>query len=608
RRCLPGRWQELSQSAKGPENEHAVRSCAAGAIVAKFHAVRSSSFARRVVAVLSLGAGLYTLAAASGSATAQTGSATQKLEAIRQLMEKGQGLYLAGNYPGAAEVFEGGFKQYPYSAFLFNAGVCYQKLGDVDRALGKFRDYVKVDPNAPDLEKVNQRIAALEVTKSLATPAPAVGGSGGSAGSEGVGGGGGPAGAPSPQVDDDSAMRSLVVVETEPADAPLRFYARIDDSAAAFALGGQNPGWREIVSARAPANLTLAVGKYHVVVEKFRDFNESHSDIDVSPGHVYQFKANLSQGEFMAFLRVSANVKGAYVWIDDNKKERNFWGTTPHGELVQSGKHEVLVEAPGFEPVLGRVMVEHGEQKAMEVSMVRVQYGFLRIDSNAPEVKVRLDEEPKGVWRSGTEPLDVRAPSGQHKLTVVADGRKTFEGMVNVPRGQVLPVHVKMIPKYPRGAAWTQAVLGAAFIGAAAYFGTESNRIYDQLEHDRQEGSLEQNDSRATKGTWYAVGANAGFAVGGVLGVLATYNFVKDPLPPSSIRSDKPVEFDDPRKQQPVAVSAATPRSGLARGGAPEPQKRPESPPAADFTAAAPRVSVGAVAPDAPGLFIGGKF
>ncbi|HEX2874136.1 MAG TPA: PEGA domain-containing protein [Polyangiaceae bacterium] len=586
---LPAKWPVVAGG-----------SCAAGPIVAKFRAVKSTSFARRALAVLSVGFGLYSLSSPPPTATAQTRNASQKLEAIRQLMEKGQGQYIAGNYQGAADVFEGGFKQYPYSAFLFNAGVCYQKLGDADRALGKFRDYLKVDPTAPDAEKVKQRIALLETAKGIPAP-PAVGGSGGSGGTEA----GGTAGSapvpvtPQPQVDDESAMRSLVVVETEPPDAPLRFYSRTDDNAAAFKLGGQNPGWKEIANARAPANLTLSVGKYHVVVEKFRDFNESHADIDVSPGHVYQFKANLSQGEFMAFLRVSANVKGAYIWLDDKKKERPFWGTTPHGELVSAGPHEVLVEAPGFEPLLAPVMVNHGEQKEMEVAMVRVNYGFLRIDSNAPEVKVRIDEQPKGVWKAGTEALDVQAPSGPHKLTVLSDGRKTFEAMVNVPRGQVLPVHVKMIPKYPRGAAWTQAVIGAAFIGAAAYFGNESNKLYDQLKADGENGRLEEGDSRVTKGRWYAVGADGGFAVGGVLGILATYNFIKDPLPESSIRTDKPVEFDDPRKRQPVALlPSGGPTQRLVRKDRQEP----------GLTLEPPKVSVGAVGPDAPGLFIGGKF
>jgi tetratricopeptide (TPR) repeat protein len=281
--------------------------------VANFRAVKSSFFARRAFALLSVGVGSYALSTAPSTAVAQTRSASQKLETIRQLMEKGQALYVAGNYQGAAELFEGGFQQYPYSAFLFNAGICYQKLNDTDRALGKFRDYLKVDAAAPDAEKVRQRIALLEAAKSVPST-PEVAGSGGSGGSEGssgssgvAGGGAPPSVAPGPPTqDDESAMRSLVVVETEPSDAPLRFYSRVDESAAAFKLGGQNPGWKEIANARAPANLTLAVGKYHVVVEKFRDFNESHSDIDVSPGHVYQFKANLSQGEFMAFLRVNS--------------------------------------------------------------------------------------------------------------------------------------------------------------------------------------------------------------------------------------------------------------------------------------------------------------
>jgi tetratricopeptide (TPR) repeat protein len=575
--------------------------CAAGAIVAKFRAVKSTSFARRALAVLSVGFGLYSLSSPPHLASAQTRSASQKLEAIRQLMEKGQGLYIAGNYQGAADVFEGGFKQYPYSAFLFNAGVCYQKLGDPDHALVKFRDYLKIDPSAPDAEKVKQRISSLETAKGVPTTPVETAGTGGSGGSGGgLGGSGGaevPTG-PAPQVDDESAMRSLVVVETEPPDAPLHFYSRTDDSAAAFKLGSQNPGWKEIASARSPANLTLAVGKYHVVVEKFRDFNQSQSDIDVSPGHVYQFKANLSQGEFMAFLRVSANVKGGYVWLDDKKKERPFWGTTPHGELVSAGPHEVLVEAPGFEPLLAPVLVNHGEQKEMEVAMVRVGYGFLRIDSNAPEVKVRIDEQPKGVWRAGTEPLDVQSPSGPHKLTVLSDGRKTFEAMVNVPRGQVLPVHVKMIPKYPRGAAWTQAVIGAAFIGAAAYFGNESNKVYDQLKADGQTGRLEASDSRVNKGRWFAIGADGGFAVGGVLGILATYNFIKDPLPESSLRTDKPVEFEDPRKSQPVALQPRPARGRLVR-------QEPEEP---GLALSPPKLSVGAVGPDAAGLFIGGKF
>jgi hypothetical protein len=110
-----------------------------------------------------------------------------------------------------------------------------------------------------------------------------------------------------------------------------------------------------------------------------------------------------------------------------------------------------------------------------------------------------------------------------------------------------------MIPKYPRGAAWTQAAIGVAFLGTAIYLGSESNRLYDDLKADRKKGVLDQEDSRITRGRWFAVGADAGFAIGGVLGALATYNFIKDPLPESSIQTRRPIEFDDPTSRRPVA-------------------------------------------------------
>jgi len=559
--------------------------------------VNSGFLSRRAARVLLL---LTLVAALATGAMAQSkDSSGKRLEAIRSEMDKGQGLYLAGNYAGAAEVFEAGYSAYPYSAFLFNAGVCYQKQNDVDRALAKFKEYVKVDPNAPDLEKVNQRIALLDAAKASAlAAAAAAAASVADAGADANADAGTPPlpAPPSPvlpSADDQNSMKSLVVIETEPDGAPLRIYQRLDQNARFTSGSAANPGWKEVVTTHAPANLTLDVGHYHVVVEKFRDFNESEADMAVSPGHVHQLKANLSQGKFMAFLRVSSNVIGAHIWIDDKTKEHPLWGDAPHGELVPGGKHDVLVEAPGFEPFLSSVELQHGEQKELEVRMVRVGYGVLRIDASAPEIKVRIDEQPKGVWRSGQEPLDARFDSGSHKLTIESDGRKTFEGMIVVPRGQILPLHAKMIPKYPRGPAWTQAIIGAAFLGGAIYAGSESNRAYDQLKSDRQNGSLEAGDERATRGKWFAVGADAGFVIASVLGGLATYNFIKDPLPESSVKPGKVLEFEDPLKARPIARLEPRPLSP-ARAVAAERGPRFELTPSAS--------SAGS------GLFFGGKF
>jgi hypothetical protein len=559
-----------------------------------FAPVSSGFLSRRSVLPFLLVALVALVGILSTRAIAQTPPESQgkRLEAIRAEMEKGQGLYVAGNYAGAAQIFEAGYATYPYSAFLFNAGVCYQKQNDVDHALDKFKEYLKVDANAPDADKVKQRIATLEAAKAAALAAAPV------ATDAGVAPDGGAPLPPKPAVvlpsnDDQNAMKSLVVIETEPDGAPLRIYQRRDPGALQFKIGASNAGWKEVVATHAPANLTLEVGHYHVVVEKFRDFNASEADMAVSPGHVHQLKANLSQGQFMAFLRVSSNVIGAHVWIDDKKKEHSEWGDTPHGELVPGGKHVVLVEAPGFEPLLSNVELEHGEQKELELRMTRVGYGVLRIDSSAPAVTVSIDEKPKGVWRSGEEPLDARSDSGPHKLTIRSDGRKTFEGTVVVPRGQILPLHVKMIPKYPRGPAWTQAVIGAAFLGGAIFAGLESNKLHDQLQADRDSGSLEESDSRATKGRWLAIGADAGFAVAGIMGGLATYNFIKDPLPESSLKAGKLLEFDDPLKARPVARLAPRlrPSFNIARA---EPAPALQLMPRASSTGG--------------GLFLGGSF
>src|SRR5690606_2694841 len=171
------------------------------------------------------------------------------------------------------------------------------------------------------------------------------------------------------------------------------------------------------------------------------------------------------------------------------------------------------------------------------------------------QIQVYIDDKPVGIWKSGEVPLEIKMASGKHRLKVLSDGRKTYEGDVTVPRGQVLPVHVDMKAKWPRGAAWTQAIIGAAVIGAGVYLGLESDRLHDELESDRRAGVLDSEDSRVTKGRWFAIGADTAFAIGGVLGILATYNFIRDPVPPSSYEAGKPLEFADPRDARQSSMS-----------------------------------------------------
>jgi hypothetical protein len=476
------------------------------------------------------------------------GSPSGKLDSIRRHMERGQALYAFGKYEEAAKVFEQGYREHPYSAFLFNAGVAYQKLGDAQQALRSFREYLKVDPNAPDAEKVRQRISDLQSGQTK----PEAATKGGKPKSESA----------------SDEMKALLVVETEPSGAPLRIYARKSNEAAAFDASGDNPDWTLVGQQTAPANLTLGVGRYHIEIEKFGDYNASQTDVDVLPGRVIHFKANLSQGEFVGFLRVVSNVAGARVYVDDRKKQMPPWGMTPHGALLAAGRHEVLVEAPGFEPKRQNVELERGEQRELNVTLQRVNYGFLSITGNAALIRVSVDGEAAGEWQSGDPPLQIRLPSGPHRLRLSSPERKTYDGEVEVPRGQIVPVAAELSPRYPRGAAWAQATIGTLFLGTAIYLGVESNRLHGELSDDRRAGVLENDDERITRGRVYAIGADVGFVVSAVMGGLATYNFLRDPYPASKVTVDPPRELGVPRsRQRPVRAKSRAARDSTSSSG-----------------------------------------
>jgi hypothetical protein len=310
-------------------------------------------------------------------------------------------------------------------------------------------------------------------------------------------------------------------------------------------------------------NLTLDVGRYHVVIDKFQDYNEAQTSLDVSPGHVHHFKANLSQGEFTGFLEVTSNVVGAKLYLDDDGDRSAVWGEAPHGALIAPGQHTLRVEAPGHEPVEMKVELATGDRKEIEVTLTRVGFGVLRLDADVGEVTLSIDQKPYGVWRQGDSALEAELPAGSHEVLVSAKGYKDLRKTVTVPRGQILPMRARMVEKYPRGAAWTQAVLAAGFLGAGIYFGVESNRLDKELEAERAAGYLYEQDPRIKQGFWYSIGADTGFVLSGLFAALATYNFVRDPYPDPQLQLGKKREFKGDR---PGPSSSPPPAAAL--GGA----------------------------------------
>lgn len=492
------------------------------------------SLLMRVSSSFAIAPSLLMATIASSALAAPKKHEITSVDSIRRFMEKGQALFVAGQYVKSAEVFEAGFELHPYSAFLFNAGVAYEKADRLEDALSRFKKYVEVDADAPDVAEVKKRIARLEQDSADRREAEK---SGKKAKAQAVS-------------DEESATKSLVIVETEPTGALVHFYRQISGDAP-FESASNSPGYQLVTSVPAPASVSLDVGKYHIVVDRVGNFNESGSDLEVVSGHVHQLKLNLSQGAFMAYLRVSASPKQARVFLDDPRQQKAPWGQVPHGELVPVGQHVVVVAAPGYASVTRSLSLTEGQKENISVDLQRVDFGTLRFESNAPEVNVVVDGRAIGRWISGSPPLLVEhLPAGSHSVSVTSPGRKPVYGTVIVPRGQVQPVHADMVLRPPRGAAWTQAIIGGVLLGGGIYFGLESNRLYDDLKADRGSGILVGDDSRATRGKIYSIGADVAFLGSAALAGLATYNFLRDPLPPSRLEMGLLREFEEPMKTE----------------------------------------------------------
>src|SRR5688500_14792141 len=83
------------------------------------------------------------------------------MEVAREHMERGQALNQAGRFIESAEEFLRAYEAQPFAAFLYNAGVAYEKVGDPGRAADYFSRYLSADPQADDASATTARIERL---------------------------------------------------------------------------------------------------------------------------------------------------------------------------------------------------------------------------------------------------------------------------------------------------------------------------------------------------------------------------------------------------------------------------------------------------------------
>ncbi|MEP7120109.1 MAG: PEGA domain-containing protein [Byssovorax sp.] len=472
------------------------------------------------------------------------------VDEARRHMDRGLDLYDKGQFRESAAEFDAAYQAQPFSASLCNAAMAYERALNFQSAIARYKSFLSAEPNPPDLVRIKTVLTWLEAQQAAQLAARSIDADGG-LGDAADGGAlaASDAGAAPPPVE----IRSQVVVESDPPGAPLTVYLR-KSGASPFLAGAPNPGWQKVVeSQKTPYDVALPTGNYHLVLDAFRDLKRSETDLELLPGRVYNFKANLSQGAFLGFLRVTSPIEGARIHVDDPPPfTKGTWGRAPHGDLLEPGEHQVWIEAGGYETILRTITVERGATVEIAAPLERVRHGFLLIDANADEVSVKVDSVPYGAYSALGDPLKIRLPAGPHHVELDASGRKTFSGDVTVPRGQEIALHGRLAFKPPRSNAILSATLAVgAGVGGVVLLRQPSYELREGLDFP----GLPRVVPTGTQ-PWFRVGGVVSLGVSGLLVLATGYSLVNDPNPPSNAQIDRAREIGSEPSARPAAEPA----------------------------------------------------
>jgi hypothetical protein len=434
-------------------------------------------------------------------------------------MELGQAMYTAGKYGEAAEAFLNAYKTQPFAAFLFNAGVAFEKGGEYAEAADHFERYLEEEKDAPDREDIEARIDALRqkaASEPGQKPTFVVEKRGGGPHPPPCAGGGA---APHASV----SMKSIVQVRTDPAGAKVV----ITD------LEGN-----EILKSVSPTEQTLEPGKYQLGVEH-PEFKKALTPLNVSEGRVYVVHVELSQGTFLGYLSVKSSVPGAEVFLDD--REAGAVGNTPWGNPVPTGDHVVWVEWPGYQGVEKSVSIGVGETLEMDVQLEKVDHGEIEVVTNVDDAVLSID----GKLQPGSLPLTLRLPPGIHEVLVEATGLKEYLADVELHKGMRTKVLVRLNPSPKRTPAYISFGIATALVTAGIVFAVKSKQLNDDMLGDRKNGTLDNNDPRQDQLLGWNIGADTSFLLGGVMAIVGVVYMIRDPLPESEGLVKDPVDFAD---------------------------------------------------------------
>jgi hypothetical protein len=430
---------------------------------------------------------------AAGKAVAQEQAADRALQQAKAAFEEAQVMYTKENYAEAGERFMVAFDKKPFSSFLFNAAVAFEKAKQLSKAVEIFERYISVDPQARDAVEVKARVDSLKAV--LAAPPPAKGKAAEAA-----------AGPVLPAI----VTKGLVIIESKPAGASVF----LDDVASG-------------VFATTPWQGSLEPKLTKLIFEA-KGFKRETREINPRSDKIVELYIAMSEEHFLGWIEVVSNVPGADVFID--RKEIGALGHTPYTGHLKPGKHTLWVQRAGYEAAQKEIDVEPGTATTHTMNLEVIGYGTLKTGKSTEGGKLFVDGAQVCVL-----PCEQQLKPGDHALAVQKEGMENYTGKLTVNRADSVLMDMNYSPKPSRVPAWTYAVVSAGLFGGGIFLGMKGNQLKDQIGSDIKDLSKLTNsdDSRPTTGKYYYIGADVCFGLGVVTTALAVWDFLESG-PPSA--------------------------------------------------------------------------
>ncbi len=454
----------------------------------------------------------FAIAALALPAFAESPDALRKAQAA---FDQAQNDYIAGKYDEAAQGFQDAYAARPFPQFLYNVGASFHMKGkkasdaaSYAKAVEFYRRYLKEEPQATDKAKVEKAISVLEAEiKRLQDMSAGAGSAAGSAAP--------PQASPSQEVEQlgDVKVRGLVVIVTEPQNATIY----LDDK-------------KKGAFATTPWSGSLE-GEHKLIIEK-QGYKPVETVIAADPSKLVQVISPMSQEFHLGWIKITSNVPGADIYIDD--KSVGAVAKTPlsPGQNIEPGKHTIWISAEGYDEYSETVEIFPGKTKEIHANLKGSPVGKLTVNGlDIDQAKIYID----GQLACEQGPCLKSVTEGSHEIAVKRSGYKTYSKKIVITAKTETTIRVTQAKSASRKDAYVTGFLTLAFAGGGIYLGTQAKNLKSDLEKEIDAGMppVDNNDPRFLRGKIYSIAADGCFAIAGVTLLTTVYYALRDKGPPS---------------------------------------------------------------------------